>query len=172
MPLDEKHKRALRTRGHALKPVVTIGNAGLTDAVLREIDLSLAHHELMKVKIAAGSREQRTEITGTICERLGAELVATGAAKIMDDDGRYAEIKRVFVLDNFRGRGLSRRIMEYIESELQRRGIDLFRLETGVKQPEALGLYRNLGYHERGPFGAYRADPLSVFMEKHAAAER
>lgn len=98
-------------------------------------------------------------------------LVDTGGARIMQDDGHYAEIKRVFVLDRHRGRGLSRRIMEYLENELRRRGIDLFRLETGVKQPEALGLYRKLGYHERGPFGAYRPDPLSVFMEKNTAAE-
>ncbi len=102
---------------------------------------------------------------------LDRELAATGAAKIMHDDGRYAEIKRVFVLDAFRGQGLSRRIMLHLETELRDRGTGLFRLETGVRQPEALGLYRNLGYHERGPFGAYRADPLSVFMEKDCRAE-
>ena len=47
----------------------------------------------------------------------------------------------------------------------------LLRLETGVLQPEALGLYRKLGYRERGPFGAYAADPLSVFMEKMTSVE-
>lgn len=57
-------------------------------------------------------------------------------------------------------------IMEYLETELHNRGINLLRLETGIKQPEALGLYRKLGYRERGPFGAYSNDPLSVFMEK------
>ncbi len=103
--------------------------------------------------------------------RLEAELVATGAAKIMHDDGSYAEIKRVFVRESHRGLGLSRQIMRYLEDELQRQGVHLFRLETGVKQPEALGLYRKLGYRERGPFGAYRADPLSVFMEKNTAAQ-
>jgi putative acetyltransferase len=46
----------------------------------------------------------------------------------------------------------------------------LLRLETGVRQPEALGLYRKLGYRERGPFGAYKPDPLSVFMEKRVGA--
>ena len=48
----------------------------------------------------------------------------------------------------------------------ERRGVRLFRLETGIKQTEAVGLYRKLGYRERHPFGAYRPDPLSVFMEK------
>ena len=98
--------------------------------------------------------------------RVDGKLVASGAAKLMDDDGDYAEIKRVFVLDAYRGQGLSAKIMNYLESELQRRGVRLLRLDTGVLQPEALGLYRKLGYRERGPFGAYRADPLSVFMEK------
>jgi putative acetyltransferase len=98
--------------------------------------------------------------------RVGGELVASGAAKLMHDDGDYAEIKRVFVIDRYRGQGLSAKIMNYIETELQARGVGLLRLETGVLQPEALGLYKKLGYQPRGPFGAYRPDPLSVFMEK------
>ena len=102
--------------------------------------------------------------------RIGGVLVASGAAKLVDDDGDYAEIKRVYVLDDYRGRGLSARIMNHLEDELQKRGVWLFRLETGLRQPEALGLYRKLGYHERGPYGAYRPDPLSVFMEKGISA--
>jgi putative acetyltransferase len=39
-------------------------------------------------------------------------------------------------------------------------------LETGIRQPEALGLYERLGFVRRGPFGDYAEDPLSVFMEK------
>lgn len=98
--------------------------------------------------------------------RVDGVLAATGAAKAMDDDGHYAEIKRVFVPAAFRGQGLSKRIMAHLETAMRERGIELFRLETGVSQPEALALYRGLGYRERGPFGAYREDPLSVFMEK------
>ena len=104
--------------------------------------------------------------------RYQGQLVASGAAKLMQDDGCYAEIKRVFVLDEFRGRGLSARLMRFLESELQQRRVDLVRLETGVRQPEALGLYRKLGYRERGPFGAYKPDPLSVFMEKKLGPPR
>jgi putative acetyltransferase len=102
--------------------------------------------------------------------RVDGALVASGAAKLMDDDGDYAEIKRVFVLEDFRGRGLSGKIMSFLETELHKRGVWLFRLETGVRQPEALGLYRKLGYKERGPYGAYGPDPLSVFMEKRISA--
>lgn len=98
--------------------------------------------------------------------RLNGELIACGAVKMMNDDGEYGEIKRVFVLERFRGRGFSRRIMDFLESHLSSRKIALARLETGIRQPEALGLYRKLGYGDRKPFGKYKLDPLSVFMEK------
>jgi len=75
MSLPEKTRRELRSRGHVLKPVVSIGNAGLSDAVLRELELSLQHHELMKVRIGGAGREQRRQMIAAICERLDAELV-------------------------------------------------------------------------------------------------
>lgn len=94
------------------------------------------------------------------------ELIGCGAVKILHDDGEYGEIKRVFVLDGHRGKGISKAIMQALESHLLGLGIRVARLETGVKQPEAIGLYRRLGYRERGVFGRYQPDPLSLFMEK------
>ncbi|MGB5474190.1 MAG: ribosome assembly RNA-binding protein YhbY [Gammaproteobacteria bacterium] len=75
MALTEKLKRELRGRGHTLKPVVSIGSAGLSEAVLREIELSLEHHELMKVKISGADRDARRDIIGRLCAASGAELV-------------------------------------------------------------------------------------------------
>ncbi len=75
MPLSEKHKRELRQRGHGLKPVVSIGNAGLSSAVIREIDLSLAHHELMKVRIGSADRKSKRLVIDSVCNACGAELV-------------------------------------------------------------------------------------------------
>jgi len=75
MSLTEKSRRDLRGRGHALKPVVSIGNSGLSKAVLREIELSLEHHELMKIKIGGADREQRKIIIENICDTFKAELV-------------------------------------------------------------------------------------------------
>jgi len=98
------------------------------------------------------------------------ELVGCGAIKKMDDDAHYGEIKRVFVLEQHRGRGYSKKIMQHLEGELRAAGIPLARLETGNKQPEALALYQKLGYVERTPFGKYQPDPLSIFMEKRLAA--
>jgi putative acetyltransferase len=98
---------------------------------------------------------------------LGDEVVGCGAVKTLEDDGRYGEIKRLIVAAPFRGRGVSKAIMAALEAHLVERGIASARLETGTRQPEAIGLYRRLGYRERGPFGRYRSDPLSVFMEKN-----
>ncbi|MCD8515640.1 MAG: GNAT family N-acetyltransferase [Burkholderiaceae bacterium] len=98
-------------------------------------------------------------------------VAACGAVKVMDDDGQYGEVKRLFVLPEFRGMGLSRALMVALESHLQSRQIAWARLETGIHQPEALALYQRLGYRERGPFGTYRLDPYSVFMEKRLTAE-
>jgi putative acetyltransferase len=98
------------------------------------------------------------------------ELAACGAVRTRTDDGIYGEIKRIFVLARHRGKGLSKAIMLRLEAHLQVLGIDIARLETGIKQPEALGLYTKLGYAVRGPFSDYRSDPLSVFMEKRLDA--
>lgn len=96
----------------------------------------------------------------------GERLLACGAVKLQRDaDGAYGEIKRVWVRPEARGQGWSRRIMAALHAQLQAQGVPLARLETGIHQPEALGLYRALGYAERPPFGDYRPDPLSLFME-------
>lgn len=75
MSLSENQKRQLRKLGHDLKPVVIIGANGLTDAVCNEIDLSLAHHELIKIKVNASDRDERDEIIQTLCQRCSAELI-------------------------------------------------------------------------------------------------
>lgn len=97
---------------------------------------------------------------------VGTRLAGCVAAKTMHDDGTYAEIKRLYVLNEYRGAGLAKRLMERVEAHLSASGIGIARLEAGIRQPEALGLYERLGYAYRPPFAAYRLDPWSVFMEK------
>jgi putative acetyltransferase len=98
----------------------------------------------------------------------GRELVAMGAVKLLGD---YGEIKRVYVPPACRGRGLAKAIMRELESVLIGRGIRVARLEAGIYQDEAMGLYRAIGYRKRGPFGPYGPDPFSVFMQKRLQAE-
>jgi putative acetyltransferase len=96
---------------------------------------------------------------------ISTDGLAQGCGGFWVHDG-YVEIKRVWIDPVARGKGLSRRLMQHLEREARQLGFVLARLETGVAQPEALGLYRALGYSEREPFGTYKPDPLSVFFEK------
>lgn len=93
-------------------------------------------------------------------------LAGCGAVKVIEEPERYGEIKRLYIDESYRGRGLSSALMARLEKHLVDLGIGVARLEMGVKQPEAIGLYRKLGYEERSPFGPYVEDPYSIFMEK------
>ena len=75
MSLPERHRRKLRRLGHERKPVVIVGGQGLHDALLAEVDGALAHHELIKVRVNAGDREERDAMIASICSHSGAELV-------------------------------------------------------------------------------------------------
>ena len=94
---------------------------------------------------------------------VGDDVMGCGGCWLHDG---YAEIKRVYVSPTARGLGLARRLMQRIEDEARASGRTIARLETGIHQPEALGLYRAIGYVYRGPFGDYAEDPYSLFMEK------
>jgi putative acetyltransferase len=71
----------------------------------------------------------------------------------------------MFVAASYRGQGLGRRILRALEAIApgEKRAV---RLETGVKQPEAIAMYKGAGFVEIEPFASYAPDPLSVFMEK------
>ncbi len=73
--LTGKQRRHLNGIAHNLKPVVTLGNAGLTDNVINEIDLALNTHELIKVKINCGDRHTRRDIDDEIAQRVACDQV-------------------------------------------------------------------------------------------------
>ncbi len=98
--------------------------------------------------------------------RLNGEVVGCGA---MVRYAGYGEIKRMFVAPDRRGYGIGRQLIRRLEQAAADASLDLLRLETGTRQPEALGLYRAQGYVERGPFGDYRAGKFNLFMEKRLA---
>jgi RNA-binding protein len=75
MTLTEAQKRQLRRLGHTPRPVVTIGNAGLTEPVMREIDPSLEHHDLMKIRVHAATRKDRDILINATCRSCSTELV-------------------------------------------------------------------------------------------------
>ena len=78
----------------------------------------------------------------------------------------YVEIKRLYVPQKFRGMGLATQLMDALEEKALTEGYSEACLETGISQNEALRLYEKRGYQKTLPFGAYREDPLSVFLRK------
>lgn len=74
--LTEKQRKHLRGLAHALKPVSWVGNAGVTEAFLAELDRTLAHHELIKLKVSMGDRQVRDEAIEEIVRQSRALLVA------------------------------------------------------------------------------------------------
>jgi RNA-binding protein len=75
MSLSKNQLKFLRGRCHDLKPVVMLGQKGLTDAVLKELDIALDHHELVKIKLAVDDREARRRVAEQICLECQAEAV-------------------------------------------------------------------------------------------------
>ena len=91
--------------------------------------------------------------------------VAMGCGGVAVFDG-YAELKRIFTTRAARGRGVAKAIVAALEEIAKGAGLSVVRLETGLASPEAIALYKRLGYREIGPFGEYEENGSSVFMEK------
>ena len=100
--------------------------------------------------------------------RLDGIAVGCGGVAICED---YAEVKRMYTRPAARGRGVAKALLRRIEDEARAAGKIVLRLETGIRQQEAIGLYERAGYRPRGPFGPYATMPTrnietSLFFEK------
>lgn len=97
-----------------------------------------------------------------------ADNAIVGCAAVVLYPG-YGEVKRMYVKPEARGLGAAKRLMALLEQAAREAACPLMTLETGPLQPEAIALYERQGFARCGPFGDYRDDPLSVFMQKHLA---
>ncbi|MGH9641040.1 MAG: GNAT family N-acetyltransferase, partial [Terriglobales bacterium] len=91
---------------------------------------------------------------------------ALGCAALLNGGDGWAEIKRIYVSPAARGHHIGRALLQKLGALASEAGVTLLRLETGLRQPEALALYRSAGFIEIAPFGPYRSDPFSVSMER------
>ena len=100
--------------------------------------------------------------------RLDGIAVGCGGVAVLED---YAEVKRMYTRPAARGRGVATALLYRIEDEARRANKSVLRLETGILQREAIGLYETMGFRPCGPFGPYATMPAdsietSIFFEK------
>jgi putative acetyltransferase len=106
---------------------------------------------------------RRPEVHFLVARDADGKALATGAVVLRDG---WAEIKRMWVEEAARGRGIARQILNALIAQAGSAGVDVLRLETGITNHAALTLYEKTGFKRRGPFANYQPDPLSVFMER------
>jgi putative acetyltransferase len=110
-----------------------------------------------------------------VADGRGAFLVASidgrpvGCGAVRRIEPGTAEVKRMYVRPEERGRGIGRAVLAALEVEARALGVDRLVLETGVRQPEAIELYRSAGFGIIPAFGEYADSPLSVCMAKALA---
>ena len=147
---------------------ITEAPADSPDAVelIGELDVHLMGHPYPPQSRHAYSVEKLLR-EGVIffVTRYEGELAGCGGIKMFGTD--YGEVKRMFVRPVFRGKGLGQAMLDHLADYARARETNLLRLETGIYQVEAIGLYERFGFQRRAPFGEYVEDPLSVYLEKN-----
>jgi GNAT superfamily N-acetyltransferase len=127
-------------------------------ALIAELDRELAEiypgYPVNGIDAAAFDAGQGVFVVGYV----KGEPVATGAFRPHED---AAEIKRMFTVPRYRGRGFSRLMLGFLEHEARSRGYRRGLLETGIKQVAAVALYESSGWSETAPFGDYAVNPSS-----------
>jgi RNA-binding protein len=99
MKLGESQKKFLRGLGHQLRPLLMVGEAGLSDTVLAEFESTLAHHELVKVRVRVGDRASRDEIISRLCTDHAATLIQRigNVALLYRENPKRPATKRILI---------------------------------------------------------------------------
>jgi putative acetyltransferase len=104
-----------------------------------------------------------------VIARVGGAAAGSGALMAHEpvDGIAVLEVKRMLVRPQFRGRGISKLVLQRLEAIARGRGAEKLVLMCGPRQPEALRLYETCGYSQRSAYGKHEDHPLSIFFEKH-----
>ena len=140
--------------------------ADSADAVplITELEAELAQHYPVESRHGYSVEKLLRQGVAFFVARIDGKPAACGGVQIFGAE--YAELKRMYVRPQFRGRGLGRRMLECLAARAREGGVRLLRLETGIHQSAAIRLYEAYGFRRRAPFPPYREDPLSLCYEK------
>ena len=153
-------------RGRAVQPVIVEERPDSTDAsaLIEELETYLA--SLYPSESRHGYSVDKLlseEVAFFVVREAG---VAAGCGGVQLYATEYGELKRMYIRPAFGGRGLGKMMLDYLTAYARRHGVCVLRLETGVYQKEAIGLYEASGFQRIPPFPPYTEDPLSLFFEK------
>ena len=153
-----------------MDPEISIKKVSYSDADLNdlfdELDLELAklYPEEAIFGLSVKKKPRNAEKFYFVVAYIEGEPVGCGCIKPLSKYG--CELKRMFVKQGFRKKGIAVKLFEKLEKEAKKRGYNKILLETGPYQPEAINLYKKLGFQESGAFGKYKVIDLSVFFKK------
>ena len=155
----------------------------LSDIEIRGADINSSTAAELITALNAELKKQYPE-EGATHFRLGSDEVAEGSGAFLIGyakgnpigcgairklDADTAEIKRMYVVPEARGKGISKKMLRALEEEGRRLGVRRIVLETGERQIEAMALYAGAGFVRIPLFGEYLDSPLSVCMAKDLA---
>jgi len=137
------------------------------DAVqlISELDAQLTSHDYPEESRHAFSVDRLIKENVTFfVTRIHGNPAACGGLKLFDTE--YGEVKRMYVRPAYRGQRLGIEMLDHLADHSRANKVFLLRLETGIFQKDAIGLYEKYGFQRRAPFGEYKEDPNSVYFEK------
>ena len=136
-------------------------------ALIRELDEHLAPRYPASSRYAFSVAKLLETGVEFYVLRADGEVAACGGVLFGEDLGQpYGEVKRMYVRPAFRGNGFGKRILDHVAARARERGVAILRLETGMHQVEAIGLYERVGFRRIEAFGPYVHDPLSRYYEQ------
>jgi GNAT superfamily N-acetyltransferase len=133
-------------------------------ALLKSLEAELGERYGDEGKTDFAAEQVRVSGSVFLVARLDGLAVGCGALRPME--AGVGEVKRMFVDPAMRGRGVASRVLVELEKCARAMGYRVLRLETGVRQPEAIRLYEREGYRRIENYGKYVGNPLSVCFEK------
>jgi putative acetyltransferase len=153
--------------GHTQMPTVIEAQRPDTDEAIQLItELEAILDPLYPAESRHGFRVEKLVNEGVAFFVMREDGLAAGCGGIKLFGTDYGELKRMYVRPRYRGAGLGKLMLDHLAQYARQHGVTTLRLETGIHQTEAIGLYERSGFARIPPFGEYREDPLSIFYEK------